>query len=139
MLWWLPGDFRQIEAQGPPTGKPYPRKLWGHPAVMMAVSVRMPNGERAVAISAGGWFLMLVTTLLPLVWAGRRTLEIVRSRVRTRRLRLGLCVRCGYDLRGTPLKCPECGAGAGAGSVSGPAPASGEAATRSKLQVPSSK
>jgi hypothetical protein len=51
------------------------------------------------------WPFCAVFAVAPLVWYARR------SRLR-RRIRLGLCTSCGYDLRahGAGERCPECGA-----------------------------
>jgi hypothetical protein len=54
------------------------------------------------------WFFLPLLAAMPLM-ALRRTL---RGR---RRVRAGLCKNCGYDLRASPERCPECG------SVSPPA------------------
>jgi len=48
------------------------------------------------------WFLLLVT-VTPAAWRARRVVSGVRRR------RVGLCPACGYDLRATPNRCPECG------------------------------
>lgn len=53
-------------------------------------------------VTAPHWALALVTAALPAVSLFRW----YRSR---RRPRAGLCTTCGYDLRATPDKCPECG------------------------------
>jgi hypothetical protein len=48
------------------------------------------------------WFLMVATTIIPLV----RPFERLKKH---RRIARGCCLRCGYDLRATPDRCPECG------------------------------
>lgn len=66
--------------------------------------------------SAPCWFLLLLTGLPAALWL--RALR--RGRRRARRVRDGLCVGCGYDLRGSPGRCPECGRAAGAAGGSAP-------------------
>ena len=52
------------------------------------------------------WSVVLAAAVLPARWL----LLPVRALRRQRRLDLGLCPRCGYDLRASHDRCPECGA-----------------------------
>lgn len=50
--------------------------------------------------------VLLLTGALPAVWSRRWWLY----RTRARRRAAGQCLACGYDLRESPDRCPECGA-----------------------------
>ena len=61
------------------------------------------NGQRRYAVYLPHWSVALVFGVPPARW-----LRAARKR-RRRRLNAGRCRRCGYDLRATPDRCPECG------------------------------
>jgi len=56
-----------------------------------------------VRFSMPSWPLIIPCLIFPIIWYRR-------YRRRPYRLRHGLCLHCGYDLRATPDRCPECGA-----------------------------
>jgi hypothetical protein len=55
-----------------------------------------------VRVIAPFWFLVMLFAGPPAI----RVMRFARARARHRR---SLCVVCGYDLRATPERCPECG------------------------------
>ena len=111
ILAWKRGFGRRLEVSemgfvflsGPGFGTDSHGQLWmdGHD-----LSCRVPC-----------WLLMLIFALAPLFWC----LLAYRYRRRAKTM-CGHCLTCGYDLRATPDRCPECGAPVPAGHTPKVAP-----------------
>jgi hypothetical protein len=65
-------------------------------------SVKLIRGGDMIQAMVPCWFITLLAVLLPIVWASRWW-------KRHRRRTAGLCTACGYDLRASLDRCPECG------------------------------
>jgi hypothetical protein len=92
---------------------PTPFGRMGFQFVSDAVALGGNSFVMVIGIIAPSWFVVGISAIPPglayLVWRRRRRAQL--------RLERGQCVRCGYDLRESPERCPECGA-----AVSTPAP-----------------
>ena len=95
----------------PILGDPHWQIIWGHQhqriigesGQFIDMEWNDPPGDWQIDLSG----ICAVSMILP----GFRIATWIREhRQRRARKKLGLCVRCGYDLRATPTRCPECGA-----------------------------
>ncbi len=50
------------------------------------------------------WFMGAITAVLPFLWFWKNP-----GKLRRNRMARNLCITCGYDLRASPERCPECG------------------------------
>ena len=69
---------------------------------MLLFRMEVPAPLDGCVCGYGSAVSLTTLTLLPSAWL------ILSSRGR-KRLEDGLCTICGYDLRATPDRCPECG------------------------------
>jgi hypothetical protein len=107
--WWArAGPFIILEDAGGPKGAQRIRvtnNKWECLGFAFQTgSVGYPDGSSTVyarRFRCPLWFLSAATAILPATW--------LISKARNQRRQKGFC-ECGYDLRATPGRCPECGA-----------------------------
>jgi hypothetical protein len=87
-----------LVTDSPYQGKMYPRALWFE---TQSSSIGLSgSGMGRLGVVIPDWILVLITGMGPALWFFGK-----------RRVSNGTCPTCGYDLRATPERCPECGTG----------------------------
>jgi hypothetical protein len=118
--WWVSVGRRNIALESQPRHVVFSTFYWrgglnnqqgsGH---VVYVSIASPSDElytwfliRArseTIVAVPYWMIGVATLLLPTAW-------LIHRRALAKRHVAGECVTCGYDLRASPDRCPECGA-----------------------------
>ena len=81
---------------------PYPASLIGFHATHQDGAYGVGRHDETWGLSVRPWLPAALLAVLPAAW-------ILRHRRTRHRRSSGLCASCGYDLRATPGRCPECG------------------------------
>lgn len=82
-----------------------PDQVWVDPAQLPAIRRLWHDRFDITVYSIPWWPFLPVFSIAPALWLARK---VRRSRLAARRL-AGCCLNCGYDLRASTGRCPECG------------------------------
>lgn len=93
--------------QYPAGGPLFPSLPWWRKAGF-GLAIERPRssgyfGQSGFALVVPDWSLLAAAALLPFAWLVRKWM------IARRKAMEGRCRHCGYDLRATPDRCPECG------------------------------
>jgi len=66
----------------------------------LGIHLRVNDIKELEELRVSGWTIAFFTAILPM-WLVARSLRHEHKP--------GCCIKCGYDLRATPDRCPECG------------------------------
>jgi hypothetical protein len=100
-LWISPADPALVYQEGEPIGNGADENKFAFMGIRINRSASPLNTWQ---IALPFWFLITLSAICPLIW-----LVTIRRRRRRRRRERQQCIHCGYDLRATPERCPECG------------------------------
>ncbi len=100
--------YRHIRNEGPELRLPPDPSIWKRFGFYVACPRSQINHGGGRTATWSLWYVQLPHWFLCLLAACPPVFR-VRSWLWPRRPRPGFCVNCGYDLRATPQRCPECG------------------------------